>query len=73
MILHRTIQWPFDINGLISPYYTTTKTLIYDAHSKMVLQKRLRIGSGANFVIWGIKNVFYIAHSKTITNNRLRM
>ena len=46
--------------------FTTTKEVIYDAHSKTVLKNRLRIGSGGNFVIRGIKLVFYIAHSKTV-------
>ena len=53
--------------------YTTTKAVFYDVCSKTIVNNRLRIWSGGNFVINGITFVFNVAHSKAVVDNRLRM
>ena len=52
---------------------TTTKVIFYDTCSKTVVNNRLRIRSGGNFVINKITFVFNVAHSKAVVDDRLRM
>ena len=47
--------------------------VFYDACSKTVVNNRLRIRSGDNFVLNKITFVFNVAHFKAVVDDRLRM
>ena len=63
----------YNDEGSITGLHTTKKLAFYDAHSKTIINNRLRMCHSGIFVIRYNLFCFYAAHSKTIINNRLRM